>query len=146
MFLLSFLLQERPFVRGVLDVANRRLYSAQGQKVQVLSVADMVGSVDASQDTLMKKCFRYLRDLTKKHKLANIVVDEVKLEDLIKRQKIHSKSFMGTLWIAVSSVSKYDFRDQSDKTNLDQIPALKKQNFRQEYLKTNMRNHPLTRA
>ena len=36
--LLSFLLQERPFVRGVIDVANRMLYRGQGQKVKVISV------------------------------------------------------------------------------------------------------------
>ena len=78
-----------------------------------------MGSNDASPDALMNECFGLLKDLTKKLKRVNIVVDEVKLENLIKQQEIHFEDFEGTLWIAISSVSKYDFRDQSDKTNLN---------------------------
>ena len=56
----------------------------------------MVGSNDASPYALMDKCFGFLKDLTKKHKRANIVVDEVKLENLIKQQEIHFEDFEGT--------------------------------------------------
>ena len=88
----------------------------------------------------MDMCFRYLKKLTKKQKQANIAVDEVKLESLVNRKKIHATDFVGSLWMAVSSVSKYDFRNQADTKGLDQIPAVKNQNFKQEYLTTNMRN------
>ena len=148
-FLISFLPQQRPFVRGVLDVANRMKYmgaASQGQ-VQVISVADIVASMssldfqkDVSQETLTDKCFLFLQDLTKKHPHANIVVDEVRLENLVNKKEIHDNDFVGSLWMAVSSISKYDFRDQIDQTDLSQIPAVTSQKFKLKYLKNNMRN------
>ena len=60
-------------------------------------------------------CFCYLKNLTEKDKRANIVVDEVKLKSLAKRKKIHATDFVGSLWMAISSVFKYNFKDQTDK-------------------------------
>ena len=145
-FIISFLPQEKPYVRSVLDIVNRMHYKDAADRgvAKVISVADILqlkhALKDLSPKTQIGLCFHYLRDLTKSHKHANIVVDEVPLQDLINQGQIHARDFAGSLWIAVSSVSKYDFRDLSDKPDLSQIPAAISQNFKQEYLRTNMRN------
>ena len=145
-FVISFLPQKKPYVRSVLDVANRLHYKAAEAKgtAKVISVADIMASMDASehlsQEAQMDICFQYLSDLTKNHEHANLVVDEVPLEALVKREKIHDECFKGSLWLAVLSMSKYDFRDQNDNRDLSHIPAVENQKFKLEYLKTNMRN------
>ena len=130
-------------MRSVLDVSNREKYAEKN--VEVVSPADIVNlnselrrrrpSLPLSTDP-----FKFLYDLTKQYKRANICVDEVSWKNLIKRRKIHSKCFSGSLWLAVSSISRYDFIDQRNNSDDQRIPAARKQNFRRIRLKKNMRN------
>ena len=84
--------------------------------------------------------FLFLYDLTAKYPQANIAVDEAPLQDLVKKEKVHSDAFTGSLWIAVSAVTLYDFRDQEDKSDLSKIPIEDNQGFERIHLDKNMRN------
>jgi len=144
-FLISFLQPnpERQFVRSILDVSNRLKY--EEERVEVVSPVDIMRSsselrrrrpnLPSSTD-----CLQFLYALTEQFRNCNISVDEVTLEDLAKRDQIHAKDFVGSLWLAVSSVSRYDFKDQRDESDIHDIPAANKQNFKIIHLKKNMRN------
>ena len=88
-FIISFLPQEKSFVRSVLDIVNRMHYKDVVERgvAKVISVADILQPKHASKDLSLKTqiglCFHYLRDLTKSHKHANIVVDEVPLHRIM---------------------------------------------------------------
>ena len=85
-------------------------------------------------------CFKFLMDLTAKFTQASIGVDEVMLTQLINRDKLHHDDFRGNLWIAVSSVDKYDFRNMNSILDLEKIPAAERQAFEILHLQKNMRN------
>ena len=113
-YLISFLLQQRSFVRCCqLDA----LYGCSVKSSSLISCRcrELDGFkhrcfTELSQETLIDMCLCYLKNLTEKDKRANIVVDEVKLKSLAKRNR-----YVGSLWMAISSVSKYNFKDQTDK-------------------------------
>ena len=84
--------------------------------------------------------FKFLMDLTAKYTQASIGVDEVMLTEVNKRERIYHEDFEGTLWVAVSSVDKYDFRNMTNKVDLLKIPAVENQTFESIHLTKNMRN------
>ena len=119
----------------------------KGQKIEVIDCRDMLhpnselrSKLFLPQSTSDEDCFSFLVDLTARYPLANIGVDEVPLKDFIQKQKVHDDAFEGTLWLAVSWTSLYDFRDTNDKQDLTSIPILQSQGFEQAYLTQNKQN------
>jgi len=78
-------------------------------------------------------------DLTEKHTRANTGVYEVMLTELVQKEKVLDDDFDGNLWIAVSSVDKYDFRNMRCQTQIQRIPAAENQDIVIFQLKKNMR-------
>ena len=147
-FLLSFLVssEKPPFPRGVLDISNRMRY--ESEQVEVIDVRDIMSPENKTRSRLnlpqasgsKDDIFAFLYDLTAAYPQSNIAVDEVPLELLIQKQKIHHNAFRGCLWLAPSSVSVYDFRNQKETTNLSLISVEKNQGFTIIHLNKNMRN------
>ena len=68
------------------------------------------------------------------------VVDEVSFEDLAHRYRIHHDEFIGSMWLAASSVSLYDFQDQDTENNFSKLRIETSQGFTRIHLKRNLRN------
>ena len=104
--------------------------------VTVMDTKDMIMNATRAKYDV----FTFLYDLTEKSPTANIAVDEVPLDMLVKQKKIHHDSFTGSIWLAVSSVTNYDFKNKDDKTVHKEIPVEKSQGFKIIHLNRNMRN------
>ena len=146
-FLISFL--DHPVantrVRSVLDVFNKMRYeNTEGMKV--IDSRDILCPESKLREQLglprveADDNFKFLMDLTAKYTQASIGVDEVTLTEVNKRERIYHEDFEGTLWVAVSSVDKYDFRNMTNKVDLLKIPAVENQTFESIHLTKNMRN------
>ena len=146
-FLISFL--DHPVantrVRSVLDVFNKMRYeNTEGMKV--IDSRDILCPESKLREQLglprveADDNFKFLMDLTAKYTQASIGVDEVMLTEVNGRERIYHEDFEGTLWVAVSSVDKYDFRNMTNKVDLLKIPAVENQTFESIHLTKNMRN------
>ena len=134
-WLLSFLdaASEPPHVRGVLDICNKMMYRNMG--IEVMAIKDLKKRNIHENDP-----FAILYQLTKTYPYSNFAVDEVPLELLVKQKRIHHKYFHGSIWLAVSSTAKYDFKNKDEKTDLGEILIEKSQGFKIIHLTKNMRN------
>ena len=131
---------KQPVLRTVLDVANRMRY-AKMKNVQSIALADMLNP------PVSRNPFRFIRDITEKYKNANIAVDEVNLQDLQQlKGPIFHKDFCGSLWIAISSLSNYEFKEQNKPNTKLELPEIWLQSFTKPRLMKNLQNHLKSRA
>lgn len=152
-FLISFLnCQSGGTKRGVLDINNRMRY--RDEMIEVIDARDILEggknlrkrlSLKSRKPTssAAKDLLFFLKDLTENYINCNIAVDEVEPEILLEQKALvlHHKNFVGSIWIALSSKSIYDFIDATKETELDKlIKRIKEKEFRDVVLKENMRN------
>ena len=145
-YLISFLQSSSkpPHVRGILEITNKIHYAKKN--VQVIDYRDIrrpgstlrsdLGLPPVPEDDGFKLIF----DLSAKHREANIAADEVRLEELVTKEKIHHDDFKGSIWLAAASVSSYDFRPQDEQADYSVIPVMQTQGFITQKLTKNMRN------
>merc|ERR1719458_727350 len=91
------------------------------------------------QDLLTEQQY-FLLEITKKHPFANIVVDEFPVQLINPDIPLCYEEFRGNMWIASSSVSKYDFKEVNTRDQDVETQLAKGQNFIRTSLSKNMRN------
>ena len=140
-YLVSFLqsTSKPPHVRGVLEVSNKIHYA--NSNVRAIDYRDIkrpgstlrsdLGLPPVSEDDGFKLIF----DISEKFPDANIAADEVLLEDLAKKEKIHHDDFKGSIWFAAAAVSSYEFKPEEEQVDYSVIPVVQNQRFVRKHLK-----------